>query len=150
MPKADKSEHDKRLETVRQLILSGVNSERIVQTVTAQWSIKTRQGWNYIRQARVLIQAITVEARPYLVAEHIAVRRSIRERARQAKDLRAELAASQDEAKLMGLYPPAQVEVHDYRKDAAQYGITQSKLDELENEFVAAMTGAKVTTDDAE
>jgi hypothetical protein len=116
VPKADKLEHAKRVETVRQLILSGTEAARIVQTAAETWKIKDRQTWNYIKQARAQIQAATLPSREYLLAEHVAVRRSIRERARQAKDLRAELAAAQDEAKLFGLYAPTQIEVDDLRE----------------------------------
>jgi hypothetical protein len=111
MAKATRDQINKRIETVRQLILSGLNSERIVQSVTAEWKIKPRQGWNYIAKARACIEQLTEEARPYLLAEHVAVRRSLRERARKAGNLRAELAAAQDEAKLFGLYAPTQVDL---------------------------------------
>ena len=137
MPKADKLEHSKRVETVRQLILSGTEATRIVQTVTEQWQIKDRQGWNYIKSARALIQAATQPSREYLLAEHIAVRRSIRERARQAKDLQAELRAAQDEAKLFGLYAPERREVDDLR---------DKPDDELIAEFRAIVDAARART----
>jgi hypothetical protein len=115
MPKADKLEHGKRVETVRQLILSGTEATRIVQTVAEQWGLKDRQGWNYIKHARALIQDATLPTRAYLLAEHVAARRSLRERARKKGDLRAELLALQDEAKLFGLYAPERIEVDDVR-----------------------------------
>jgi hypothetical protein len=105
MAKVNKLEHALRIEAVRQLILSGAEATYIVQTVAGDYSISERQGWNYIRDARAVILSATTPSREYLLSEHIAVRRDIRMRAQKAGDLRAELAAAQDEAKLFGLYP---------------------------------------------
>ena len=135
--KATRDEATKRVETVRQLILSGLHSERIVQTITTEWNLQPRQGWNYIRKAREFIEQLTDEARPYLLAEHIAVRRSIRERARKDGDLRAELLAAQDEAKLFGLYAPERLEVDDLR---------DKPDDELIAEFQAIVDAARTRT----
>ena len=126
-----------RVETVRQLILSGVESTRIVQQVSAQWKVTERQGWNYMAKARELILDVSVPSREYLLAEHIAVRRSIRERARQAKDLQAELRAAQDEAKLFGLYAPERIELDDLR---------DKPDDELIAEFRAIVDAARART----
>jgi hypothetical protein len=104
-------ETDTRVETVRQFILSGDEASDIVRRAAETWGIKQRQAENYIHMARAKIRAITEQVRPYLLAEHIAVRRDIRRRAREAGDLRAEIAAAQDEAKLFGLYPSERVEV---------------------------------------
>lgn len=105
MPKATRLETDTRVETVRQFILRGDETSDIVRAATETWGIKDRQAWYYIGKAREKIQELSELARPYLLAEHIAVRRDIRMRAQKAGDLRAELAAAQDEAKLFGLYP---------------------------------------------
>ena len=143
MPKADKLEHSKRVETVRQLILSGTEATRIVQTTSAEWHVSERQGWNYIKAARALIQDATLPSREYLLAEHVAVRRAIRERARAAKDLRAELAAAQDEAKLFGLYAPTQIEVDDLRDkaDSDLFHEFQAILDTARTRAVASDHG---------
>ena len=67
-----------------------------------------------MRDARTNILAISAEARPYMLAEHIAIRRDIRRRAQKAGDFQAELHAAKDEAKLLGLYPAdEQTGLHD-------------------------------------
>jgi hypothetical protein len=109
VPKATRLEQATRVETVRQLILSGNEHGRIVQQVAEKWAISERMGWRYLSKAQAAILAVTTPSREYLLAEHMAVRIDIRRRAREAHDLRAELAAAQDEAKLFGLYPDANV-----------------------------------------
>jgi hypothetical protein len=63
-----------------------------------------------------------------MLAEHMSVRRDIRRRAREAGDLRAEIAAAQDECKLFGLYPSEKVEIFDWRKDAQAAGLDPDAL----------------------
>jgi hypothetical protein len=128
MAKSTRLETVTRVETVRQLIISGVEASAIVRTVAEKWTVKDRQAWNYVIKARAEIAIITQQARPYLLAEHIAVRRDIRRRAREAHDLRAEIAAAQDEAKLFGLYPSEKVEIFDWRKDAQAAGVDPDSL----------------------
>ena len=114
MPKANKLEYAQRVETVRQLILAGNETPRVLQGVTEKWGVTDRQAWNYVRDARTNILAISAEARPYMLAEHIAIRRDIRRRAQKAGDFQAELLAAKDEAKLLGLYPAdEQTGLHD-------------------------------------
>ena len=114
MAKANKLEYAQRVESVRQLILAGNDTPRVLQAVTEKWGVNNRQAWNYVRDARTNILAITKEARPYLVAEHLAIRRDIRRRAQKVGDLQAELLAAKDEAKLLGLYPTdEQTGLHD-------------------------------------
>jgi len=113
--KSNKLEYAMRVEAVRQMILSGQEATYIVQTISADYAVTERQGWNYIKAARGHILEATVPNREYLIAEHISVRRDIRMRAQLVGDLRAELGAAKDEAKLFGLYPAAQVEVKDWR-----------------------------------
>lgn len=133
MPKATRLEQATRIETVRQLILSGVEHGRIVQQVSAQWKISERQGWNYMSKAQDKIIAILTPRHEYLLAEHLAVRRDIRRRAREAGDLAAELRASQDEAKLFGLYPADRLEIkHTWQTEVADLlragKVTQSEV----------------------
>jgi hypothetical protein len=114
MAKANKLEYAQRVESVRQLILAGNDTPRVIQAVTEKWAVTDRQAWNYVRDARTNILAITKEVRPYLLAEHLAIRRDIRRRAQKAGDLQAELLAAKDEAKLLGLYPTdEQTGLHD-------------------------------------
>lgn len=109
MPKATKLEQATRIETVRQLILSGHEHGRICQQVSEKWGISERNARRYLARAQDAILQVSMPAREYVMAEHLSVRRDIRRRAREAGDLRAELAAAVDEAKLFGLYPDANV-----------------------------------------
>jgi hypothetical protein len=105
MAKANKLEYAQRVESVRQLILSGNDTPRVLQGIAEKWGVNNRQAWNYVRDARTNILAISAEARPYMLAEHIAHRRDMRRRAQKVGDFQAELLAAKDEAKLLGLYP---------------------------------------------
>ena len=123
MTKSTRLETDTRVETVRQFILRGDETSDIVRAAAETWGIKDRQAWYYIEKAREKIKELTELARPYLIAEHIAIRRDIRMRAQKANNLYAELAAAQDEAKLFGLYPSEKIELTDWRAPFLALGL---------------------------
>ena len=101
-----------RVDAVRVLLLKGQeDTPRLVQEIANQFGVNTRQAYNYVAKAKEQIKDVGAIDRAYRLAEHIAVRRDIRRRARNDGDLRMELAASQDEAKLLGLYPADKHEV---------------------------------------
>ena len=111
MPKATQFEHDKRIETAKQFLLAGVDVDEICQDLTQRYGVGLRQAQRYVSDARERIQKRVYADRAAMFAEHIALRRDMRKRARAAKDLRIELAIAQDEAKLWGLYPADRHEV---------------------------------------
>ena len=111
MAKATQLEIDKRIETVKGLILAGNDTGAICQSLAEKWSISDRQVFRYVSEARERLQARIDADREAMFAEHVAHRRDMRRRARQANDLRAELMIAQDEAKLWGLYPADRHEV---------------------------------------
>ena len=101
-----------RVDAVRVLLLKGQeDTPRLVQEIANQFGVNTRQAYNFVAKAKEQIKDVGAIDRAYRLAEHIAVRRDIRRRARNDGDLRMELAASQDEAKLLGLYPADKHEV---------------------------------------
>ena len=102
--KADAIEYEKRVETVRQLIISGADMRALVPDITARWNIKPRMFRRYLFEARKRNQAYAEVQTTEMYAEHIAHRRDLRRRAKEKGNLKAELAAAQDEAKLIGLY----------------------------------------------
>lgn len=110
MGKASRAIKAMRLEAVRGMLLEGRDSTDVVRDVSASFRIGERQAWNYVSEAQEQIRAVVEVDRAYRLAEHIAVRRDIRQRAKRAGDLRGELEAARDEAKLFGLYPADQVE----------------------------------------
>lgn len=110
--KADSYTVEMRVDAVRLLLLKGQeDTPRLVQDIANKFNVNTRQAYNYIAKAKKQIEAIGAIDRAYRFSEHIALRRDIRKRARDDGDLRMELAAAQDEAKLLGLYPAERHEV---------------------------------------
>lgn len=109
MPKATNLEYDQRIETARQMILSGLDASAICRDMTSRFEVSTRQAERYVSEAHERLKERFLLDRAALFAEHIAHRRDMRYRARRAKDLRMELAVAQDEAKLLGLYSPEEV-----------------------------------------
>jgi len=107
--KSSAIEYQKRVETVRRLILSGMDSAPIVQNVTEMWGVTERQARKYMMVARQKNQAYHDFIEAEMFAEHIAIRRDIRRRAQAAGDMKAELAAARDEAQLIGLYAPTKI-----------------------------------------
>jgi len=104
--RADAHTAETRVDAVRVLLLKGhEDTPSLVQGIAERFGVNTRQAYNYVAKAKKQIENVGAIDRAYRLAEHIAVRRDIRRRARDAEDLRMELAAAQDEAKLLGLYP---------------------------------------------
>jgi hypothetical protein len=122
-PKVGRLEKEQRVDVVRLLLLKGELPATVARDVSAKWHITVRQGENYVRAAQQQIANILEIDRLFLYAEHISHRRDLRRRAQAEGDLRAELAAAQDEAKLLKLYPAELVEIRDWREEARQNGV---------------------------
>jgi hypothetical protein len=110
------AELNRRVEETKQALLSGMPRFAIVQNLTVRYDVATRTIDNYIAKAREALEDDLAAARPYMLAEHIAHRRDLRRRFRQASDLHGELKAAQDEAKLLMLYEMT-VRVKDWRDE---------------------------------
>ena len=94
------------------LLLKGQeDTPRLVQDIATKFGVNTRQAYNYVAKAKKQIVEIGEIDRAYRLAEQIAMRREIRRKAFDTNDLRTALAAAQDEAKLLGLYPADKHEV---------------------------------------
>lgn len=110
--KVDSYTAETRVDAVRLLLLKGQeDTPRLVQDIASRFGVESRQAYNYVAKAKKQIESVGAIDRAYRLAEHIAVRRDIRRRANAKDDYRAELAAAQDEAKLLGLYPAQTVEL---------------------------------------
>ncbi len=110
--KADAYTTETRVDAVRLLLLKGQeDTPRLVQDIASKFGVNTRQAYNYVAKAKRQIEDVGAIDRAYRTAEHIAIRRDIRRRARDDNDLRMELEAAKDEAKLLGLYPPSVTEI---------------------------------------
>lgn len=110
--KADAYTTETRVDAVRLLLLKGQeDTPRLVQDIASKFGVNTRQAYNYVAKAKKQIVEIGEIDRAYRLAEQIAMRREIRRKAFDTNDLRTALAAAQDEAKLLGLYPADKHEV---------------------------------------
>ena len=111
MGRATKHELEGRTEAARLLLLKGHDPALIAQGFAAAFDITTRQARNYIARAQEQIRAVVEVDRAYRLAEHIAVRRDLRQRAISSGELHVALNSARDEAKLLDLYPPARLAV---------------------------------------
>lgn len=104
MTKPTKYEKTLRVETVKQALIQGLTRYSILRNVSEKYSVTERTVENYIAEARKQLETELAAARPYMIGEHIAHRRDLRQRMRKAGDLHGELRVAQDEAKLLSLY----------------------------------------------
>ena len=121
--KATKRDYQNRVEVARLLLLKGQAPPKIIRDMSASMKVTERMARRYVEQAEAQIKGILEVDKLYMWAEHMSHRRDLRERAQKAGDLRVELAAAQDEAKLAKLYPAAELEIHDWRDEARRSGI---------------------------
>lgn len=111
--------YEQRIDFVFGLILRGCRRYEVCEAVRKKWGGCNGTADRYLEVARKRLEVYLREKRETLFAEHIAVRRSLRERAVKAKDLRLELEVVRDEAKLLGLYPADRIEMKVEDVDAA-------------------------------
>jgi hypothetical protein len=94
-----------RISTVKEKLLLGKSIDELVYFARVEFHISERRALQYIEIAERGLAGILKKDRDRWLAEHIAIRQDIRERAREGKNLRIELEAAKDEAKLLGLEP---------------------------------------------
>lgn len=75
--KVTKDEYKKRIMLVSRKIVEGENTTELAENISIQFSVTVRQAWNYIRDAKEQLVAISVDSKEALFAEHIAVRRGL-------------------------------------------------------------------------
>lgn len=112
MPKSDRLEFLRRVEAVRILMISGKPASEIGRQVSQEWGCSERQAERYIRKARDKILAISEVSRAYWEAEHVSLRQYLRLQETRDKNWQGALNVARDEAKLLGLYPPTEVNVN--------------------------------------
>jgi hypothetical protein len=111
--RATAKELRERVEIVRRKLVTGETRDAIRLLITAEWGLRSRQARWYLQKAEGEIRDAAQRSKDAWLAEHIAIRRDIRRRANHTGDLRAELAAAESEAKLLGLEPPTKLEHFD-------------------------------------
>jgi hypothetical protein len=110
--KATNEEVKLRVLKVRALVLQKKPREEICLYGAKEWGVKERQVDNYIAKAKKQLIKDIEDSKEVLYAEHLAARWELRERARQAGDMRLELDVLKDEAKLIGLYAASQLDIN--------------------------------------
>ena len=140
--RASKMEIMRRISRARMSLLSGIPSERLVQIMSTEYEVTTRQARRYVRWAREEIQEILEQTATEHLAEHIALRRDVRFRAYQKDDFRMALESAKDEAKLLGLYPANRTEITG--ADGGDVRITSAKA--LTDEELAAAIAVELAS----
>jgi hypothetical protein len=114
-PRSNNAEIARRVNAVYLELLGGGARGEIVQFCSKQWRVTARQIDDYIAAANALIEAEAAKTHDEQFQAHVGIRRAIRLRAREHGDLRMELDAAKDEAKLRDLYPDERSNVkHDF------------------------------------
>lgn len=146
--RATRTERDNRLSHICALILLGWRSTHITRFASAEWSLSIRQCELYVSEARRQMEHELKSLHEWTLAEHVALRRDMRRRAAKSGDLRMELEAARDEAKLLGLYPATQVGISlAWEERAKQLGYDPSEIERLANESATRIAGATVGAD---
>ena len=81
MAKSTKAAKEFRVNTVYKMLTDGASRSQILQFCSDEWSISTRQGDNYIAEARVKCEQDCTISRQEFLAEAIVGLRSIRQQA---------------------------------------------------------------------
>lgn len=152
------AERNRRVEEVKQLLLQGEARTVILRNISERYGVTERTVENYLSSARVGLDKDLAQARPYMLAEHIAHRRDLRIRFRKRDDLYGELKAAQDEAKLFGLYiertdvttagkplPATEIHLGDVTDDQLR-----NRLAALAAATLAAAGGGAIQSDDGD
>lgn len=108
--KADKATVALRVEAVLRLLIAGAQYHEIRQYATKQgWDVSERQVRRYIASANDQLAGLGEARRERLLDRHLVQRGNLYARAVQAGDLGTALRVLQDEAELLGMYPPKKV-----------------------------------------
>src|SRR5262245_41663861 len=102
-----KGEIMKRVEEALQILLLGGEFMDVRNHAEEnKWGVGATQIRRYMSKAYDLIQKRAEKDKGRLLARHLMQRRTMYARAMEQNDIRAALAVAQDEAELIGLYPP--------------------------------------------
>ncbi len=94
-----------RINMVKEQLLLGASIGECVDFSQSMFHITEQRALEYIEVAEKDLQGILDKERDQWLAEHIAIRQSIRKRAYDGGNLKVELEAAKDEARLLGLEP---------------------------------------------
>lgn len=102
--KSSQSEVDQRVHAVYLLLLRRETTQKIVHYSAQSWGVGERQAKDYIARARELMRTEAKAERADALAEHVAIRRDLFNKAYKDKKWAIAFQIAQDEAKLIGLY----------------------------------------------
>jgi hypothetical protein len=110
--KSTRAETEKRVAEVLNLRLLGAEFRDIkAHAEQAEWNVRDRQLWRYIRKGDRLLARTLERDREKLVNRHVAQRRGLYARAMAVSDYGTALRVLQDEARLLNLYPEQRLQL---------------------------------------
>lgn len=110
MGKSSKAETDQRVQEVLKLTLAGAEFPEIQQFARQQgWDVSERQLRRYIECAYRDVAQLSERDTDQIKGRQLMQRRVLFARAMKLGDIRTALSILQDEAKLLGLYPPTKI-----------------------------------------
>lgn len=112
----------KRIERTKELLLSGSSRFDTAGQLEVEYKIGESSAYLYIQKAEAEIYEVMNRNREQWLAEHIAIRRQLRNKGYLANDLEFQLECAGDEAKLLGLYAPVKQEITGKDGSPIQHG----------------------------
>lgn len=104
MGKVGNIEKEKRIYQIS-LLLRRKPMSFIIQYISQNWNLTTRQAYNYIELARKEWQKYFANIKSSGIGYHITQMRDLKDAAYKENDYRLVLDITKEEAKLMGIYP---------------------------------------------
>ena len=103
MAKSTKAAKEFRVNTVYKMLIDGASRSQILQFCSDEWNISTRQGDNYIAEAREKIQYDCTISRQEFLAETLVGLRSIRQQAERRGQLQVAVNSMRLMTELVGI-----------------------------------------------
>lgn len=104
MAKSTEAEIDQRVNQTYLLLLRREGRQTILQYAANKWGVGSRTADEYIARARELMREEASAERDDALAEHIALRKDLFNKAYKDKKWAIAFQICQDESKLLGLY----------------------------------------------
>lgn len=104
MARSTEAELEQRIQEIYHLLLRREPYQNIVRFGSGKWGIGSRQVDEYISRARELMREEARADRDVALAEHIAIRRDLFNKAYKDQKWAIAFQIVQDESKLLGLY----------------------------------------------
>ena len=107
--KADSAEFERRISAVTKRIVECEPAIDIVQSVSAEYGVTTRQGWNYYTWALARLRKLAAQTDMAMLGKMLARHDLLRKHGFKEKDYRLVLDTDKEDASLLGLYPPKKI-----------------------------------------